>query len=207
MAETPKSAEKQPDRADQHADQQTAGTPPDADQRRILVCLHCGRIWEAKTRTLRPQCFECKRQRVRPATADEISRFDQGERRITLPPDADSGTENQHQPSPISAEESPKSAEKQPDQADPNVDQRIDPVKLVDPGRRKAAKTPPPVPPTPSALPVVFLVVILGVIAALYIIFSRRAKSQYQDLPPVDDLEETPAPVVPIFGAALPGMG
>jgi len=200
MAETPKSADKQPDQADPQNGSEKAGTPPAADQRRVLVCLNCWHIWEAKAGTVRPQCFECKRQRVRPATPEEIAQFDQGATKVSPPPAADPGKEK-------SAAPAPKTADKQPDQTDPNVDQRIDPLKLVDPGRRKMAKSPPPVPPAPSALLVVFLVVILGVIAALYIIFSRRAKPQYQDLPPIDDLEETPAPTVPIFGASLPGMG
>lgn len=199
MAETPKTADNQPDQTDPQKGQETSGTPPAADQRRVLVCLNCGHIWEAKPGTVRPQCFECKRQRVRPATADEIAQFDQGATKIALPPPADPGTEKTAAPS-------PKSAEKQPDQTDPNVDQRIDPLKLVDPGRRKIAKKPPEPPVPSSALPVVFLVVILGVIAALYVLFSRRAKPQYQDVPTVDDPEETPAPVVPIYGAALPGM-
>lgn len=198
MAETLKSADKQPDQADPQKEPQTAGTPPTADQRRILVCLNCWHIWAAKPGTLRPQCFECKRQRVRPATAEEIALFDQGATKVTPLPGADPGTEKTAAPA-------PKSAEKQPDQADQDIDPRIDPLKLVDPGRHRPKKTPPE-PVKNAALPVVLFVVLLGGIAALYLIFGRRAKPQDQDIETFEKIDETPAPS-PIFGAHLPGMG
>ena len=194
MTDTPKSADKQPDQADPQNVPETPGKT-DTDQRRVLVCLNCGHVWEAKAGTLRPQCFECKRQRVRAATAEEIAQYDQGVTKIPL---ADSGTKTA-EPDQQKAEKQP---DKQPDQADQNIDQQIDPLKLVDPVRipkKKSAAAPAPSP----AFPAVLLLVILGVIAALYFLFAR---SQHQEIPQEEMIEE-PAPAAYRFaGATLPGM-
>lgn len=194
MTETPKSAEKQPDKTDPQKEPETNN----ADQRRVLVCLNCGHIWEAKPGTLRPQCFECKRQRVRAATPEEIAQFDQGVSKIALIPPADSGTKAA-EPDQQKTEKQP---EKQPDQSDRHVDQRVDPVKLVDPPVRLPKKTTPE-PALFPAFPVVLVLAILGIIAALYFLFAR---SQHRKIPQEYRIEE-PAPAPVRFpGAALPGM-
>jgi hypothetical protein len=193
MTDTTKTAEKQPDQADPQKAPETPGKT-DADQRRVLVCLNCGHIWEAKAGTLRPQCFECKRQRVRPATPEEIAQFDQGVTKIALIPPADSGTK--------AAEPDQQKAEKQPDQADQSIDQQVDPISLVDPVRISKKKSA-AAPETSPLLPVMLLLVILGIIAALYFLF---ASSGLQEIPQEYRIEEpAPAPVR-FAGAALPGM-
>ncbi len=188
MTEPEKTAEKQPDQADPQK--------VTDDQRRILVCLNCGRMWEAKPGTLRPQCYECKRQRVRSATAEEIAQFDQGVTKISLIPPADSGTK----PAEPDQQKAEKTQEIRSDQADQSIDQQIDPLKLVDPVRipkKKSVAAPEPSP----MLPALLLLVILGVIAALYFLFA-----QHQEIPLEYPIEEpAPAPIR-FAGAALPGM-
>src|SRR5208337_5032980 len=142
MTDTPKSADKQPDQADPQNAQETP-EKTDADQRRVLVCLNCGHVWEAKAGTLRPQCFECKRQRTRPATPEEIAQYDQGVTKIAMIPPADSGTKTA-EPDQQKAE---KKQEIRSDQANQSIDQQIDPLKLVDPVRipkKKSAAAPAP---------------------------------------------------------------
>lgn len=190
MTETPKVAEKQPDQADPQTVPEKAG----ADQRRVLVCLNCGHIWEAKAGTLRPQCFECKRQRVRSATAEEIAQYDQGTSKIALIPVADSR--------PNTAGKQPKNS---PDQADKQVDPRVDPLILVDPPRRIPKRSPPKPSPSPSILPAFLLIVVLGVIAAMYYLFARAKRDQAVDQY-YEEMAATAPPAPRSIGATLPGM-
>lgn len=192
MTEPPKTAEKQPDQADPQKEPEPV-EKPNADQRRVLVCLNCGHIWEAKAGTVRPQCFDCKRQRVRSATAEEIAQFDQGVTKIVLPASADSGTQKTENP--------PKN---NPDQADQHVDQRVDPVKLVDPPVRLPKKPAPKAAPFP-ALPFVLFLVMLGVIAAMYYFFAR-AQAQDQTDQYYEEMAAAAPPQQRFTGATLPGM-
>lgn len=202
MTETPNGADKQPDQADPQKEQQTAGKK-EADQRRVLVCLNCGHIWEAKTGTLRPQCFDCKRQRTRAATPEEIAQYDQGETKISLKTPADSIPKNKGNDQQTAGKDTKNSA----DQADQLTDNRIDPLKLVDPSpaKRERVERLPEKKPGVSALPVVVLLMLLGVIAALYYIFARQAISP--EIPIEYTMEEPPAPPRITAFAGLPGMG
>jgi len=194
MTDTQKTADKQPDQADPQNAPETPGKT-DADQRRVLVCLNCGHIWEAKAGTLRPQCFECKRQRVRAATPEETAQFDQGVTKI-IP--ADSGTK----PAEPDQQKAGKKQEIRSDQADQDIDHQIDPLKLVDPVRIPKKKSEAAASHSPM-FPAVMLLAILGVIAALYFLFAR---SQHQETPQEYPIEE-PAPAPFRFtGATLPGM-
>lgn len=170
------------------------------DQRRVLICLNCGHIWEAKAGTLRPQCFECKRQRVRAATAEEIAQFDQGVTTITLIPPAGSNSKTAEPDQKNPGKEQKISSVR----ADPHVDQRVDPVKLVDPPVRLPRKATPKATPFP-ALPVVLFLVMFGVIAALYYIFART-QAQDQADQYYEEMAAAAPPQQRITGASLPGM-
>jgi predicted nucleic acid-binding Zn-ribbon protein len=202
MTDTPKSADKQPDQADPQTATETPGKT-DTDQRRVLVCLNCGHLWEAKAGTLRPQCFECKRQRVRPATAEEIEWYDKGIRNLNAMPGNHIPADTGKKPAEPDQKKAEKKPDKQPDQADQSIDQQIDPRKLVDPVRiipkKKSVAAPEPSPMFPAVL----LLVILGIIAALYFLFAR---SQHQEIPQEYPIEEPEPAPFRFAGASLPGM-
>lgn len=208
-----------------------SAVPQQKSTRRMLACLHCSRVWEADPKTIRPQCYSCKRTRTREATPEEIAAYDKkwgtssdttADQRKSTADNAES-TPNQQKSTSVNAESTAdqqsaqRTVEKVLEIPQSDVDTTVDVVALVDPKSTKITKKQQSAQhhqhSAQGTSPLLFAGLFIGIASVIAVLAYLAYRSRGTTEPSADDFDNhesiselpTKSPVGSPF-AGLPGM-